>query len=253
MTVFRMALVLVSLMMVANPAWGQETPPGGEDNPPPPLQTAPYLPPSMQTSPPAQQPQPPAEQAPRAEQPPARVINAMSTTQPAPAQAVPAVAPAAPGGGGGLDLGHRIGTGVFIGTGYDAGVVTGAAFRAWPHRMIGLQADVGFSAWAREVGGEMTGVREIIPRLRAMIPVVRSQWSHFYLGANGGPIIVKPAGGDQGLGFTAGVDLGYEVFLVRELHLSLDVTGGVALYSYRARDMGTGARSQFAFGVNYYF
>ena len=43
------------------------------------------------------------------------------------------------------------------------------------------------------------------------------------------------------------------VFTAEDDLWKVPVTGGVALYSYRARDMGTGARSQFAFGVNYYF
>ncbi|MBI5525226.1 MAG: hypothetical protein HY897_02750 [Deltaproteobacteria bacterium] len=253
-----LAILLAVTAAVPGSAAGQENPfDSGAAAPasvqtvpsPPPAQPQPVYQPPAQPQPVYQPPPPPARPA----APEARTIDAYQGPAPAGTQ------PAAEQGGAGAPQASgfpgKLAAGAFLSVMKGAGPETGLVFRGWPHEMLGLQASFGVNAWAYETGaaGEQTSTAEISPAIRIMLAFLRTAASRMYVAANGGPLLVKPAGEDLGAGLQAGLDLGIETLLIKDSGAALDVAGGVTYYSYKAAALGNGVRSHFTLGFNYYF
>jgi hypothetical protein len=185
--------------------------------------------------------------------PETRTIDAYQGPAPAGAQpaadqggAVPQQPSAFPG---------KLAAGAFLTVMKGGGPEMGLLFKGWPHEMLGLQASFGINAWAYETGagGEQTSTAEISPAVRVILAFLRGASSRMYAAANGGPLLVKPAGEDMGAGLHAGLDLGFETLLTKDSGAALDVAGGFTYYSYKAAAIGNGVRTHFTLGLSHYF
>jgi hypothetical protein len=126
------------------------------------------------------------------------------------------------------------------------------------HKYLRLSINTGFDISNRKEvyeGSKIvdTNSYEFYPSIKADCPIVSGRWTEFVLSLYSGPVIYKVEKGDMEMGNLSGLNIQSEIFGIKEVSASIVLGSGIEYYSYKSPFMGSGFKTNFNIGFNYYF